>query len=92
MTFIHLTVIIITYIVIILNNIFKFDTMSRRCELPICTKKSMVATNRKLLRGNYNPTSKHTQKVNVQPYTLPDGTRVKACTTCIRTINKSLSA
>lgn len=66
--------------------------MSRRCELPICTKKAMVVTKRKLLRGNYNPTSKHTQKVNVQPYTLPDGTKVKACTTCIRTVNKSLAA
>jgi ribosomal protein L28 len=54
--------------------------MSRRCELPICSKKAMVVTKR------------NTQKVNVQPFTLPDGTKVKACTTCIRTVNKSLAA
>jgi len=65
--------------------------MSRKCELPICTKKSMVATKRKLLRGNYNPTSKHVQKMNIQPYTLADGTKLKVCTTCIRTLNKKIA-
>lgn len=65
--------------------------MSKKCELPICNKKSLVVTKRKLLRGNYNPTSKHTQNVNVQPYTLEDGTKIKACTTCIRTLKKAQS-
>ncbi len=66
--------------------------MSKKCELSICKKKPLVVTKRKLLRGNYNPTSNHTQKINVQPYTLEDGTKIKACTTCIRTLKKGAAA
>jgi ribosomal protein L28 len=59
--------------------------MSRRCE--ICGKGSMKVNTRKLLRGNYNLTGTKRQKPNLQPTTV-EGLKVKACTTCIRTIAK----
>ena len=72
-------------------NTVNIPTMAK-CELIICKKKPMRVTRRKLLRGNYNPTSKYTQSPNVQWYTMPDGTRIKACTSCIRTMNKAEQA
>jgi len=61
--------------------------MSRRCT--ICGKKSMVATIRKKLRGQYNPTGKKRKYPNLQWVCLENGKRVKACAKCIKTMNKT---
>jgi len=47
----------------------------------------MVATKRKLLRGNYNPTKKYRKYPNLQ-WTKIEGKRIKACTSCIKTASK----
>ncbi len=39
---------------------------------------------RKLLRGNYNPTTKRKRHPNLQWVTLGSGKRVKVCTRCKR--------
>ena len=41
------------------------------------------------LRGKYNPTSKSPRKPNLQWLRLEDGSRVKACTKCIKALNKA---
>lgn len=60
--------------------------MSRRCE--ICGKKATIIIPRKKLRGNYNPTTKQKRFPNLQWYRTEDNKRVKACTKCIKTMNK----
>ncbi|HZZ99138.1 MAG TPA: 50S ribosomal protein L28 [Candidatus Paceibacterota bacterium] len=56
-----------------------------RC--PICGKKPVMKTKRKLLRGHYNPTSKSRSYPNLQ-WARVDGKRIKICTDCIKTLNK----
>ena len=53
-----------------------------------CGKKPVMATTRRLLRGNYNPTVKSKRYPNLQWGRL-NGKRVKLCTDCIKTLNKS---
>ncbi|HXK36843.1 MAG TPA: hypothetical protein VJ553_04655 [Candidatus Paceibacterota bacterium] len=47
-----------------------------------------MATYRVLLRGNYNPTGTHRQKPNLQ-WARVGGKRVRICTDCIKTLQKS---
>jgi len=54
----------------------------------LCKKGSKINISRKLLRGNYNPTSKKRKYPNLQWVTLPSGKRVRACAKCIKTLNK----
>ena len=56
----------------------------KRCM--ICQKGSIMAGTRKLLRGHYNPTNWSRKYPNLQKTTLPDGTKVSACTRCRRTL------
>ena len=56
-----------------------------RC--PICGKKPVMKTTRKLLRGHYNPTNKTRSYINLQ-WARVDGKRMKICTDCIKTLNK----
>jgi len=60
--------------------------MARDCQ--ICGKGKMIGNNRKLLRGNYNVTSKRSFRPNLQK-TSHDGQRVLACVTCIRNQTKN---
>lgn len=51
---------------------------------PICGKGSRMGGKRNLLRGKYNPT-KHVRKYpNLQWARLPNGKRIKICTTCLK--------
>ena len=59
--------------------------MSRIC--PVCEKTSKVNTVLVKLRGNYNPTTKRRKFPNLQWVTIGKK-RIKACTKCIRTMNK----
>lgn len=47
-----------------------------------CGKTSKRTTKLRLLRGKYNPTTKHRQAPNLQWFTLPSGKRVKLCAKC----------
>lgn len=60
--------------------------MSRICD--ICGKTSIVSTVRKKLRSKYNPTIKKRKYPNLQWVKLASGKRVKACTKCIKVLNK----
>ena len=70
--------------VFLLNN---FKIMARRCE--ICNKKATIIIPHKKLRGNYNPKKKKKRYPNLQWVRMEDNTRVKACTKCIKTMNKN---
>lgn len=59
----------------------------RKCAL--CGKGSVIGGKRKLLRGHYNPTKTERKYPNLQWGRLPDGTRAKICTECLRTLAKS---
>ncbi len=59
--------------------------MSRTC--PICEKKPKMNTVLVKLRGNYNPTCKRRKYPNLQWLSIGKK-RIKACTKCIRTVNK----
>jgi ribosomal protein L28 len=68
--------------------------MAQQCE--ICEKGSNLAWRFVKLRGKYNPTVKRRQKPNLQwvRLVLPRagflaGSRVKACTKCIKALAKS---
>ena len=66
----------------------------------ICGKSYTVKTVRKKLRGKYNPTTKQRKypnlqwirllldKKNFEDKVLKKGTRVKACTRCIKALSK----
>ncbi len=56
-----------------------------RC--PLCGKKSIMVTTRKLLRGHYNPTSKSKRYPNLQ-WARVNGKRMKICTDCIKSLHK----
>jgi len=60
--------------------------MATKCKN--CGKKPVMVTTRKLLRGHYNPTSKSRRYPNLQ-WAKVNGTRVKMCTDCIKTLHKS---
>lgn len=70
--------------------------MSRRCE--ICGKETVVSNQRKKLMSRYNPTPKKKKYPNIQSVLVPNevpkkfkefaGTRVKACTKCIKSFSK----
>jgi ribosomal protein L28 len=47
-----------------------------------------MVTRRVLLRGHYNPTTKNRKLPNLQ-WAKVDGKRVKICTDCIKTQNKT---
>lgn len=61
--------------------------MARQCK--ICGRSSQMQGRRKLLRGNYNPTPRIRRYPNLQWMRLPDGSRKKACTRCIKTATKT---
>lgn len=61
--------------------------MARECNQ--CGKTSMIVTNRKLLRGNYNPTSRTRKYPNLQWRRNKQGERVKMCTQCIKTFDRA---
>ncbi len=62
--------------------------MSKICQL--CEKKGMMAWMRVRLRATkFNPTAKRRQQPNLQSVTLPGGEKIKACTKCIKTLNKT---
>ncbi|MDP3953323.1 MAG: L28 family ribosomal protein [bacterium] len=58
----------------------------KQCE--ICGKGPKMAGKRNKLRGHYNPTPQKAKYPNLQKSTTPEGKRVLACTTCIKTIAK----
>jgi len=47
-----------------------------------------MVTRRKLLRGHYNPTVRRRKYPNLQ-WARIDGKRIKICTDCIKTQNKT---
>jgi len=62
----------------------------------LCGKQSQMEWKRKLLRGNYNPTHKRRKYPNLQWVKLyyskngiPAGSRIKACTKCIKRMHKT---
>ena len=57
-----------------------------RC--PYCGKKPMTANKRTLLRCHYNITNRYRKYPNLQ-WAKVDGKRIKLCTSCIKTLNKS---
>jgi len=61
--------------------------MSRICD--ICGKGSMVVTPRKLLRGNWNPTTKQRKFPNLQTLRI-QGKKLKTCTRCLRALKKEM--
>lgn len=60
--------------------------MSRVCA--ICGKKSHKVIRYKKSRSKINPTTTARQKPNLQPFKFADGTKVRACTKCIKTLTK----
>jgi ribosomal protein L28 len=56
-----------------------------RCQ--ICGKTSIVGGTTKKLRGHINPTGKKWKRANIQHVTV-QGKRIRACTRCIRTLEK----
>lgn len=60
--------------------------MARVCD--ICHKGARVDVVRKLLRGNYNPTTMRKKNPNLQWARLLTGKKVKACANCIKTLHK----
>lgn len=58
----------------------------RQCE--ICGKGSMMVGHRKKLRGKYNPTGKKRKYPNLQKFTTLEGSKVLACTTCIKRLSR----
>ena len=71
-----------------LANFSNNNSIMRQCE--ICKKGSIMAGTRILLRGHYNPTNWTRKHPNLQKTKRPDGTRVLACTACIRTMAKKV--
>ena len=64
----------------------EINYMATRC--PQCGKGSRMVTTRVLLRGHYNPTSKSRRYPNLQ-WAKVNGKRIKICTDCIKTLNKT---
>lgn len=62
--------------------------MSRICD--VCGKGPIVITPRKLLRGNWNPTTKQRKFPNLQTLHV-QGKKIKACTNCLRTLKKDVA-
>ena len=62
-------------------------TMPRECA--ICKKKSGLGRKYNKLMSKYNPSPKSRKKPNLQWVTLASGERVKACTRCIKTLQKA---
>ncbi len=58
----------------------------RKCA--ICSKGSIMAGTRKLLRGHYNPTGWTRKYPNLQKTRLGTGRRVLACVSCIKQTSK----
>lgn len=58
----------------------------RQCKL--CGKSYTNKTDYKKVRSKYNPVNTRRAKANLQMVTVAEGTRVKACVSCIRTLNK----
>ena len=72
--------------------------MAKKCV--ICEKGSIMSVKRVKLRGKYNPTGKYRKQPNIQWVTIPieikskklkkfAGQRIKACTSCIKSIGKT---
>lgn len=61
----------------------------RQCER--CGKSYNMAQKRKKLRGKYNPTKKHKQKVNLhKTRAYKEGKVCMVCTDCLKTLTKRL--
>ena len=54
----------------------------RQCA--ICGKGSIVRSQRKKLRGNYNPTPKKRKRPNLHKTKLPSGKNVLVCSSCLK--------
>ena len=54
----------------------------KQCDM--CKKGSVMGGTRIKLRGNYNPTNWSRKYPNLQKTRLADGTRITACTKCIK--------
>jgi ribosomal protein L28 len=59
----------------------------KQCQ--ICSKGSVIRGKRVKLRGNYNPTGTSRRYPNLQKTRLADGTRVVACTSCMKKTAKA---
>jgi len=64
----------------------KLNDLNMKCE--ICGKTSVMGGLTKKLRGRINPTGKRWKRANIQGATV-NGKKIKACTRCIRTLNKN---
>ncbi len=83
----RIILILVSISIISINSYIGIYIVMALCYL--CDKGSKMNTNRKLLRGNYNPTSKKRKYPNLQWVTLISGKKVKACTKCIKTLAKN---
>jgi ribosomal protein L28 len=61
--------------------------MPRECA--ICKKGTTVGRKYNKLMSKYNPSPKKKIKPNLQWVTLSDGSRIKTCTRCRKTLQKS---
>jgi len=61
--------------------------MARICA--ICKKSHVMGRKYNKLMSKYNPSPKKKKKPNLQWVTLASGERVKACTRCIKTLQKT---
>jgi ribosomal protein L28 len=73
-----------------MNYSTKRNIMAKTCIL--CTKTSRVGGgySNRTRATQFNPVGKRRRQPNLQQATLPDGTRVKICTRCIKA-NKHLA-
>ncbi|MGE4554790.1 MAG: bL28 family ribosomal protein [Candidatus Paceibacterota bacterium] len=64
--------------------------MAKICE--ICGKKPLKASTYKKIRSKYNPTNTYFQKPNLQKVKLPNGKKIRICTSCWKKMKKELLA
>ena len=59
-------------------------------ECSICAKRGQVVWSRVRLRATkFNPTAKRKQQPNLQMATLSDGSKIRVCAKCKKTLNKT---
>ncbi|MDP3795201.1 MAG: hypothetical protein Q8R13_04740, partial [bacterium] len=57
---------------------------------PICNKTARNVVKLRLLRGKYNPTTRHLQRPNFQWLRLPTGGRIQVCARCKKSVTKGI--
>jgi len=62
--------------------------MAQVCEF--CGKKPRKASTYKKIRSKYNPTNAYFQKPNLKKVKLPNGKKIKICTSCWKKMKKEL--